>query len=179
MPSITFRIALFALFFICLYYVLFRRRDRHERNTVTGQVLYQKLNAIALRKEEDSKGWFFCYLRQIDPFVFEELILIALEKRGYTIRQNKRYTGDGGVDGRASKDGSKYLIQCKRYSGYVNSKHVEAFSRLCHHKGVKGFFVHTGKTGDGAKVVVADDDAVTIISGSRLYDLIIKPASTE
>ncbi|HHX8430837.1 TPA: hypothetical protein ACVO1V_002940 [Legionella pneumophila] len=39
---------------------------------------------------------FFAYIRTIDPFVFEELILIAFKSRGLKVIHNKRYTGDGG-----------------------------------------------------------------------------------
>ncbi|MEX6059375.1 restriction endonuclease [Enterobacter hormaechei] len=39
------------------------------------------------------------YLRKIDPFVFEELLLEGFEAHGFRTIRNKRYTGDGGIDG--------------------------------------------------------------------------------
>ena len=66
------------------------------------------------------------------------------------MKRNKRYSGDGGIDGRASKDGEEYLVQSKRYRGYISRQHVEDFSRVCTRERLKGFFVHTGKTGDAS-----------------------------
>ena len=76
----------------------------------------------------------FAYLRKIDAFTMEELVLSAFDKReDVTIIRNSRYTGDGGVDGRlyhnkeenGKKEKRKYLIQVKIYSSYINKKHVD------------------------------------------------------
>ena len=37
------------------------------------------------------------YLRKIDPYVFEELLLEAFEIKGYIIKRNKSYSYDGGM----------------------------------------------------------------------------------
>jgi len=43
----------------------------------------------------------FAYLRKVEPFIVEELVLSALDQReDIKIQRNKRYTGDNGVDGR-------------------------------------------------------------------------------
>ena len=55
------------------------------------------------------------YLRQVNPFLFEEMILTALKRHGFKIKRNRRYTGDGGIDGQAWWNGQHYLIQAKRY----------------------------------------------------------------
>lgn len=87
------------------------------------------------------------YLRTVPPFVFEELTLDAFERNGYRAVRNKRYTADGGIDGRLRKRGRRYLVQCKRYKGYISAADVEDFGTLCRDRGVRGFFVHTGKAG--------------------------------
>lgn len=40
----------------------------------------------------------FSYLRQVDPLVYEEVVLSALEDAGAFVLRNRRYSGDGGVD---------------------------------------------------------------------------------
>lgn len=144
---------------------------RHRRNVRTAWRVHDRLHEIALQRPEDDPSWLLSYLRKTDPFVFEELVLISLRGRGYRIRRNRRYSGDGGVDGRASKSGILYLVQCKRYSGYIQKADVEALEELCRRKGCRGLFVHTGKTGKGS--LEAASERVSIISGSLLYELLI------
>ena len=55
------------------------------------------------------------YLRKINPYVFEELLLLAFERRGMRVIRNSRYSGDGGLDGQVLIDGERWLIQAKRY----------------------------------------------------------------
>lgn len=146
---------------------------RHKGKIRTAWRVHGKLNSIATEKGADAdRSWFLTYLRKIDPFVFEELTLICLREQGYTTRRNRRYTGDGGVDGRAWKGGALHLVQCKRYTGYIQKTDVEQLEELCRRKNCRGLFVHTGRTGQGSRE--AHSDRVEIISGDRLYDLIIQ-----
>ena len=117
----------------------------------------------------------FYYLRSLDPFVFEEMVLIALERHGYKVIRNKRYTGDGGIDGRAYLNGQHYLIQSKRYRKHINAAHVEAFAQICKRRKGRGLFVHTGRTGAQSRRV-ANHTNVEIISGARLLKLLSGPA---
>ena len=112
----------------------------------------------------------FAYLRKVDPLVVEELVLSAFEVRGHKIQRNARYTGDGGVDGRCWIDGEPYLIQVKRYGSFVSAQHVAEFGALCAIENAKGLFVHTGRTGAGARV--AAGATVTIVSGSGLLQML-------
>jgi len=119
----------------------------------------------------DSDGARLNYLRKINHFVFEELLLSAFKKKGYKIIRNKRYTGDGGIDGQIIKDGKKILIQAKRYSGYINAEDVVSLGEVVQRKKAdEGFFVHTGKT--GAKSIEKKPSNITIISGSQLLKLV-------
>lgn len=125
----------------------------------------KKLNALETPQEK------FYYLRGLDAFVFEEMILTSLKRQGYIIVRNDGYTGDGGVDGRAYLNGQHYLIQAKRYSGNIKAKDVEDFAKICKRRKGKGLFIHTGKTGDTAKQAALDLN-VEIISGARLLKLL-------
>ena len=144
--------------------------NRHARNLRTAKKVYKKINKI----ENDNEGWLFSYLRKLDSFVFEELILLALKKKGYKIYRNKRYTGDGGIDGKVKIDGEMYFIQAKRYASYINIAHVREFVLVCRRNNVQGLFIHTGKTGAETKELVSLCQNIKIISGQRLYELFIK-----
>lgn len=89
------------------------------------------------------------YLRQIDPFIFEELVLWVLKDQGHRIKRNKRYTGDGGIDGQVWIKGKRHLVQAKRYSGYIKKAHLHEFDALCQKRRCKGLFIHTGVLGGG------------------------------
>ena len=121
----------------------------------------------------------FAYLQKVNPYSFEELVLDGFEKAGYKVKRNARYSGDGGVDGRVSKDGEEYLVQCKRYRGYISRQDVEDFSRVCTRECRRGFFVHTGKTGEGSWETAGAFGNVNIISGGRMLSLVgyVEPSS--
>ena len=138
---------------------LFRRQARR---------VYKKLNSI----NNDNELWMLSYLRKINPFVFEELVLYAFKKKGCKVYYNKRYTGDGGIDGKVKVNGKVCLIQDKRYTGYVNKEHIKVFNELCINKNTSGYFIHTGKTGEGIQAVQSEYPAVTIISGKNLIALV-------
>jgi restriction system protein len=110
------------------------------------------------------------FLRGVDPFVFEEMILTTLKKRGYKIIRNKRYTGDGGIDGQVFINGHHYLIQAKRYKAHISAAHVQEFAQICRRRKARGLFVHTGKTGKQAAANAAAAK-MEMISGQRLLDM--------
>ena len=85
-----------------------RRRRRHERKQASAVRVIDKINTFP------HFGQKIAYLRKIDPFVFEELLLEGFERRGFEVIRNRRYTGDGGIDGRVKIDGQTWLVQAKR-----------------------------------------------------------------
>lgn len=145
-----------------------RHFSRHARNWRTARDLYGRIRGGVFA----APAPMLSYLRKIDPFVFEELVLFAFRRCGYSIRRNKRYTGDGGVDGRMSRDGRKYLLQMKRYSGNISLGHVKEFSEICRRAGKVGVFVHTGRTGDAVRGFAAERGGMYVISGDSLVRLL-------
>ena len=147
--------------------VFFPKKTKHQRNVLNSKTIILKLNSFKF------DGQKLNYLKKINPFVFEELVLSAFEKKGFTIKRNKKYTGDGGIDGvMFDKENTKYLIQAKRYANYINLAHIKDFGVLLNQKKCKGFFVHTGKTGKGSSAEVGLYSNMEIISGSKLINLI-------
>jgi restriction system protein len=129
---------------------------------------------LALLREIGVKrgpGAQFAYLRKVDPWVVEELVLTALARQGHRIKRNARYTGDGGLDGRCWVDRKLHLIQVKRYGGYIAAEDVFAFARVCEAHGAEGLFIHTGRTG-AAAAAAGSQPGVRIVSGRKLLELL-------
>ncbi len=160
------------VYFLKKLYFYFRKKAlkkiRHSYKQKKAIQVYEKLQEIKNFPQVIS------YLRKIDPFVFEELILYAFEQNGYKVYRNKRYTGDGGIDGKVKFYGKICYIQAKRYTGHINSEHVKNFALLCKRKRVNGFFIHTGKTGEESKKFVKEYKNIRIISGEKLMELFIE-----
>lgn len=130
---------------------------------------------VALDRIEHA-GQKLAYLRALGPFVFEELLLNAYARRGHSIRRNRRYTGDGGVDGSVLIDGRLFLIQAKRYSGPIDPSHVREFVEIVRRRRCRGVFCHTGRTGPSARRIVASAPEIHLLSGATLLRL-LAPAS--
>ncbi|MBC8947029.1 restriction endonuclease [Xenorhabdus indica] len=111
------------------------------------------------------------YLRQINPYVFEELLLLAFQKQGFKVKRNKSYSGDGGIDGKVWIEGKCFLIQSKRYSQAINPKHIQEFGEVLKCMNCEGFFIHTGRTG-GKSIYHSINYPIYIISGKRLLNLL-------
>lgn len=143
------------------------KKRRHARNQAQARRVINKLREI------QHGGQKLSYLRRIDPLVFEELVLEALERRGVTVTRSESYSGDGGVDGRFMMgSGKRYLVQCKRYESYVSKQHVLAFASILESEGIHGIFCHTGKTGRASLDFHKKHDFLTIISGDKLLRLL-------
>jgi restriction system protein len=115
------------------------------------------------------------YLKKIDPFVFEELLLTCFKESGCKIKRNRRYTGDGGIDGKVWINGKQHLIQAKRYSGHIKKSHVEEFITLCKKKRKSGLFIHTGRIGRESLALINNERKIKNIHDGFLIDFIISP----
>jgi restriction system protein len=114
----------------------------------------------------------YARLRAMDPLAFEELLLEAFELRGHRVVRNRRYTGDGGVDGEVVISGTRFLIQAKRYRDTIRPDHVRAFADLCTARGRRGLFIHTGRTGGSSRTILDGCASVEVISGRTLLALL-------
>jgi restriction system protein len=159
-------VAIALIIIIFCYLIRPNHNRRHHRNIKTSERCLKKLRTF-----QDSK-YVFGYMRKIDPFVFEELILSAFASQGYQVQRSKRYSGDGGIDGSVKIDKVKYLIQVKRYRGHIKLSHVKDFIDVCKNENRKGLFIHTGKTGREVKILGGRTMGLNIISGGKLIDLV-------
>ena len=142
-----------------------KQRAFHERMKLKAN---ERLVTLA---NSDSFPAQMGILRNSHPFVFEEMILSALERRGYLIKRNKAYTGDGGIDGKVLINKKWVLLQAKRYRSHIRKQDVIDFAVLCDTKGINGIFIHTGVTGSGAREE-SRNRRLKIISGEKLIVLL-------
>ncbi|MCE4360801.1 restriction endonuclease [Xanthomonas hortorum] len=68
--------------------------------------------------------------------------------------------------------GTRYLLQAKRYRKHINRAHILEFAKLLEARGSREIFIHTGRTGAGARELANDNPHLTIISGQRLLDFL-------
>lgn len=171
LPSLSENTILWIIAGVLVIYciLLFRhQKGRHKRNIRRAKKILRRINDKKL-----SEGEIISYLRKIDPYVFEELVLLGFARKGFEIKRNERYSGDGGVDGRVYMKGQQFLLQCKRYARHINPKHVEDFAAACRREGCEGYFVHTGRTDKRSRNNVYIEGNVDIISGNRLAHLLM------
>ncbi|MEB2704077.1 restriction endonuclease [Citrobacter koseri] len=155
---------------VCVVALLLRktksvRARRHQRNR-------QMANRVLLKMPELKAGQQILYLRKINPYVFEEMILTAIERRGIPVRRNQRYSGDGGIDGQFWIGQERWLVQAKRFASAVRPEHVRQFGELARKEKCNGLFVHTGRTGFISSKHFSDYPEILLVSGSSLLDLL-------
>lgn len=144
------------------------KKNKHKRKLQSASRIIKVVSNI------DNPAQKLAYLRKVDPYAFEELILTLLQRKGFVIRRNTHYSGDGGLDGRFEHNGQLWLIQAKRYSHRIKQEHVSAFASLLLENNCKGgIFVHTGNTPASVRnyVLANKTPQIEIISGDRLLGL--------
>lgn len=139
---------------------------RHRRYRAQAQRVLDRLPQLA----GDARR--LSWLRKINPYVFEELLLLACERRGYAVIRNTAYSGDGGLDGQVFIAGKRYLIQAKRYSRTIAPSHIQDFGELLRRSGCDGFFIHTGRTGNLSRMLLRACPQIHLVSGRKLLALL-------
>lgn len=145
-------------------------KKRHHYKIKQGERILLKIRSFNGDNVEDR---IINYLRKINPFTFEEMLLSLFEENGCKIKRNKKYTGDGGIDGKFKYNGKWYYIQAKRYSNHIKNTDVQKFAELCHHNKVRGLFIHTGKAGKMSYKALDGNKDVMIINPPELVNFIL------
>lgn len=115
-------------------------------------------------------------LKEIDPYYFEKVILILLEKMGYGDFVETAKSGDGGIDGIINQDKlglEKIYTQAKRYNeNKVREKDIRNFIGAMSGDTMKGVFITTS-TFDVSAIKKAADahHTIILIDGNKLVDL--------
>jgi restriction system protein len=146
------------------------RTYRHARNIRKASVILVKIRQF---QEPHRRARIISYLRKVSPYVMEEMVLTAFESVGLRIRRSRRYSGDGGADGRVYRNNRSYLVQTKRYRGHIDVQDVRDFEQtIARENAVGGFFVHTGRTGRASWACI-NRSRIRILSGDRLLSLLL------
>lgn len=143
-----------------------RKKSKHKLYIKQSKVLISSLKTL------DARQQFYRLRYKTNPYVFEESVLTGLEMAGHKIERSQRYSGDGGIDGFCYINNERYLIQSKKYSGYIKLQHLKEFHQICILKNSKGIFVHSGKTGQHSRYYAYTSGLVDIVSGERLLKLL-------
>lgn len=154
---------------LALAYRHYRVPIRHRWRRRQARAMCEQLRG---RDRNQPAGIHYARLRAMDPLAFEELLLEAFEQRGHRVIRNRRYTGDGGVDGEVVIAGERWLIQAKRYRDIIKPEHVRDFALLCAIRQQRGLFIHTGRTGGMSRTAVDGAIGIEIVSGQRLLALL-------
>jgi restriction system protein len=149
--------------------------------------------AVPTQKYADSEAWRFInkirknpptsenefkviisLLREMNPFLFEEILLNCCKGYKYYVPPKKGFTKDNGVDGYFSYLGRFYVIQAKLYGGEADPNHLSQFTNAIKwHHAAKGFFFHTGRASEEFKKVALAANTIDIVSGQKLIDFLL------
>ena len=114
--------------------------------------------------------------KKLDPYYFEKVILILLEKMGYGDFIETKKSGDGGIDGIINQDQlglEKIFIQAKRYSeNKIREKDIRNFIGAMSGDTTKGVFVTTSEFDESAIQKAKDAHrTIVLIDGQKLSSL--------
>lgn len=150
----------------------------HQQRIRQSRQFLASHRALAAQSDAVSRKRLFYALRSMDPYVFEEMVLECLHRRGYPIQRNRRYSGDGGLDGRFLWQGRWCPVQCKRYRDTIHPEHVQEFAHLVtRQRAPAGLFAHTGRTGWSSRSAASENGRLFFLSGNTLCQYIAE-AST-
>ena len=129
--------------------------------------------------EREIKDALLLKLKEVDPYAFEKIILILLNKMGYGEFIETSKSGDGGIDGIINEDQlglEKIYMQAKRYNeNKVRETDIRNFIGAMSGDTRKGIFVTTSTFDEKAKVKARDaHHTIILIDGSKLVDLMHK-----
>jgi restriction system protein len=129
--------------------------------------------------EREVKDELLSKLKEVDPYAFEKIILILLNKMGYGDFVETSKSRDGGIDGIINEDQlglEQIYIQAKRYSeNRVRETDIRNFIGAMSGDTRKGIFVTTSAFDDNAKIKAREaHHTIILIDGSKLVDLMHK-----
>lgn len=116
----------------------------------------------------------FNYIRKVDHFLWEYILMRCFEERGYSIIYTP-LTRDGGSDGFVTINGEFIVIQAKRYKGRIAKADVVKLNNLVksNKRFKKGLFIHTGKSSDPIIEYFHANEKLEQISGvSRILNFL-------
>jgi restriction system protein len=113
-------------------------------------------------------------LKPLNPFVFEEVLLCALERWKYHVIRTEKQTKDNGIDGSFAYGGYFYVIQAKLYGNEPDLDHLGMFANaIGWHQAARGFFCHTGRSTEEFRTQALRHPTIEVVSGQKLVDFLL------
>lgn len=108
-------------------------------------------------------------IRELAPSDFEAYIAVLFEKTGYRVKRTGG-SGDHGVDLLMTRDGTRYVVQCKRYEETIGPSTVREMIGAMTNAGVRrGFLVTTSGFSAGAEFEACESPyQIDLIDGPEL-----------
>ncbi len=144
-----------------------------KRHRTVIKTARNELKKIRLLEQKFQANYLMGALRNLNPFVFEKMLLLCFKERQFRVTRNLRHTGDGGLDGTVfNLQGQKLLIQAKCYRSAIDPQHIKDFeSAIQRNSAAGGFFIHTGRTGEKSKENRPEN--MRILSGHSLIQFVL------
>jgi len=108
-------------------------------------------------------------IRALTPSDFEEYVAILFEKAGYQVRRTGG-SGDHGVDLVVKREGTRSIVQCKRYEEAIGPSTIREFVGAMTNAGMQdGFLVTTsGFTAGAEREARRAPYKIDLVDGKRL-----------
>jgi restriction system protein len=154
--------------------------DKQQSQVTGSEATPQDLIDVGIgRIEREIKDELLSRLKEVDPYSFERIILVLLNKMGYGDFIETSKSGDGGIDGIINQDQlglDKIYIQAKRYrDNKVREPEIRNFIGAMSGDTQRGIFVTTSTFDQKAKEKVkAAHHKIILLDGSALVDLMFK-----
>ncbi len=158
-PSMAIPEPLNTLLFVCAGLLLF-----------IVLILRQRSRNREFQKKAHSLGQIEDFI-QLSPREFEDMIVELYHRAGHKAKRTGA-SGDHGVDVTVeSKNGEKWVVQCKRWRGSVGEPVVRDFYGVVQHeKADKGIIITTGKFTAPA-LQWAKGKPIALYDGTKLVDI--------
>ncbi|MCP4705820.1 MAG: hypothetical protein GY865_14570 [candidate division Zixibacteria bacterium] len=137
------------------------------KNEILGRA--EKLRNTEIRRLSRINIGKLEYLLSLDPKEFENIVAKMYSNMGYKVIQTK-FSNDRGKDAIATKNGKKYLIECKRYALGKNIGRPpmqKFFAAMFEEKADGGIFVTTSDFASTG-VKYASENKIKLINGEEL-----------
>lgn len=111
--------------FLALTIVLVRKWPKGKKPAARKAKASAKSKAHPAASRSADPSDELAFIDTMDGYAFEEFVADLLRKLGYEHVEVTPSSGDQGVDIIARKNGTRYAIQCKRYSKKLGNKPVQ------------------------------------------------------
>lgn len=152
------------------------KEKEHEPADIDNASPQELIDSGFSKIETEVKTELLEKLKEIDPYYFEKVILILLNKMGYGDFIETSKSGDGGIDGIINEDKlglEKIYTQAKRYNeNKVREKDIRNFIGAMSGDTSKGVFITTSTFDDSAiKKAREAHHTIILIDGAKLVSL--------